>query len=73
MKRKPLPPVFVCAECSYPSRLPSHCDNPGCLANPSANHAKLREQHDLYLKRKAEDEARLAAKRALRARGFTTF
>jgi hypothetical protein len=64
--------VFVCRECAYPSRAAIECDNPGCLANPRANHAALRVQNEQYMKRKAEDEARIAHKRSLRKAGFTT-
>ncbi len=64
--------VFVCVECTYPSSLADRCDNPGCLANPTANHAVLREQRDKYLARKAEDDERLAERKRLRKAGFNS-
>lgn len=31
---------FVCAACTYPSRLPDCCDNPRCVENPSVSQAQ---------------------------------
>ena len=64
--------VFVCATCAYPSRQPAECDNPGCLANPHANHKALREMAEEHAKQKAEDDARKAFRDRLRRSGFTT-
>ena len=63
--------VFVCAECAYPSRLADCCDNPGCLANPRADHAALREIAEKRAKQRAEDEARRAFRASLKRSGFT--
>lgn len=64
--------TFVCAECTYPSYLPDACDNPGCLANPRANHEALRAMKAEHDKRKAEEKARADFRASLRRSGFTT-
>lgn len=63
--------VFVCSECTYPSRAADHCDNPACLANPHANHAAIRERIAADQKRRAEEDARRAFRDSLRRAGFT--
>lgn len=62
--------VFVCEVCTYPSRIDC-CDNPGCLANPKANHAALREMAEKHAKEQAEYEARRAFRASLKRSGFT--
>lgn len=64
--------TFVCSDCTYPSRLADCCDNPGCMANPRANHEALRAMKAESDKRHAEDEARKAFRASLRRSGFTT-
>jgi len=66
-----MPEPFICADCKYPSREPDLCDNPGCLANPRANHAALRAMKAQHEARKAEAEARRARRASLRRSGFT--
>jgi len=63
--------VFVCADCTYPSRLPDCCDNPGCMSNPRANHKVLREMAKKAAKQKAEDDARKEFRASLKRSGFT--
>lgn len=67
--------MYICTECTYPSRLADACDNPACLANPrlsEAHKAGIRAAAEAAARRRAEDEARLAARAALRRRGFAT-
>lgn len=63
--------MFVCTVCTYPSRLADACDNPACIANPSANHVRLRAQAAEYEARRKADEERLAFRQRIRHAGFT--
>jgi len=63
--------MFVCSDCTYPSRLADRCDNPGCLANPSANHASLIAMRDKAEAERREWVARKAARESLKRSGFT--
>ena len=64
--------MFVCEVCTYPSLKPDRCDNPGCLANPSANHAALREIEARHQADIAEREQRNAFRKRLQSSGFKT-
>ena len=55
--------LYICTECTYPSRLADACDNPACFANPSLSEAHkdgVRAAAEAAARSRAEDEARLA-------------
>lgn len=50
--------TFVCPRCTYPSRLPDRCDNPGCEANPGVTQSRKDKWRAEHEKRKTEEEER---------------
>lgn len=55
--------TFVCETCTYPSRAAAHCDNPGCVANPSVS-----EKQKALWAEEAERSRRYAVETAERIR-----
>lgn len=52
------PAPFVCKVCTYPSRLPSACDNPRCDGNPAISQATKDAWRAEHEKRQAEEVER---------------